>query len=393
MLPIATTNYFAQRRDDGGLIGSIAGGAGSLVTFFTSPWIGQASDRYGRKAFIMFSQIVRLGYPASFIYFILLNGSIWPFYTMQFVNAALAIMGVACASIADVVAPKDRAATFGILYAAFAVGFCSGAGISPLFSHTHVLIISTALYCLRAIWAVAVIQETLADDQRRVSSHVFENPVHGIAILFRSKLFTRLTALIALTSFVANGIFQIRLFYLNGSIIAQSLLLKLLMDCIQERGVIVVALLGRILECGSYAATAFYPHKWIVFAAMIPSSIGDLSFAAIASLKSINCSVQEQGRLQGAIYGARAIFEAAGPIVYAAMYSAMLHDTSHATPFVLSMVLYVLGISIACILPASKTSRTESIDHDEKVVRAAPSTADFALAEPLLDDPKVEVLI
>lgn len=57
--------------------------------------------------------------------------------------------------------------------------------------------------------------------------------------------------------------------------------------------------------------------------------------------------------MQGAIYGARAIFEAAGPVVYAWIYSRMKADSplSCALPFILSGVLYIVSIGIALSLP------------------------------------------
>lgn len=74
------------------------------------------------------------------------------------------------------------------------------------------------------------------------------------------------------------------------AIFAQSLVLKPLMDCIHEKGVIIVALIGSILATADYIVTAFYPLKWVVFVGTIPYCISELSFAAISSLKSINCS-------------------------------------------------------------------------------------------------------
>uniref|UniRef100_H3GL39 Major facilitator superfamily (MFS) profile domain-containing protein n=1 Tax=Phytophthora ramorum TaxID=164328 RepID=H3GL39_PHYRM len=142
-----------------------------------------------------------------------------------------------------------------------------------------------------------------------------------------------------------NGIFQIQSFYLNtivgfnvkdfgnlmllGGILAvlgQALLLKPLVRCFKEKGVIVIALTASMMGMGGFAASAYYPHKWLIYAMSIPGCISDLSFPAISALKSINasdkrCFQQEQGRLQGAIYGARSVFEAIGPLIFASLTS------------------------------------------------------------------------
>lgn len=75
-----------------------------------------------------------------------------------------------------------------------------------------------------------------------------------------------------------------------ASIFSQTVILRPLMNCIRERGVIIVALIGCILESGGFAFTAFYPEKWIAFTLTAPGCLSDLSFAAISSLKSVNCS-------------------------------------------------------------------------------------------------------
>lgn len=74
------------------------------------------------------------------------------------------------------------------------------------------------------------------------------------------------------------------------SIVAQVVFLKPLMDCVREKGVIIIALAVSILTYVCYTITAFYPKQWIVFAVAVPGSISELSFAAISSLKSVNVS-------------------------------------------------------------------------------------------------------
>lgn len=74
------------------------------------------------------------------------------------------------------------------------------------------------------------------------------------------------------------------------ALLGQVLLLKPLVSCVKEKGVIVIALIASIVGTCGFAATAYYPHKWLVYAMTIPGSISDLSFPAISALKSINAS-------------------------------------------------------------------------------------------------------
>lgn len=71
---------------------------------------------------------------------------------------------------------------------------------------------------LRVVWAVFILPETLPVFKRtKKAKRGVQNPIRSMSILFRSQLFVRLTALIALTAFIVNGMYQIRMFYLNVS--------------------------------------------------------------------------------------------------------------------------------------------------------------------------------
>ncbi|KAF1329154.1 Major facilitator superfamily, partial [Globisporangium splendens] len=349
------------------------------------------------QIFLVLSQVARLGVPFAVLLFAEYGGSIMPYFALRFVDSAFGTASVSSAAVADVVSPANRAAAFGILFATFMIGYCISAGIAPFMSRYHALQVSCVLFILRVIWAVFLLPETLPPSKRaKKSSRRIENPIRAMAILWRSQLFIRLTCLIALTSFVTNGLYQIQLFYLNTvvsfnekdtsrimllggvlGILAQIFLLKPLMDCFKEKGVIVIALLSSITQCVGFTISAYYPEKWLLFAFAVPGTLGDFAFAAIASLKSINVSEKEQGRLQGAIYGARAVFEATGPVVYAAIYSRMKAHSpfSCAIPFILSGVLYVISIGVALSLPVPAHSEIKQPPLMSPTVIATPSSS------------------
>ncbi|KAG6946511.1 hypothetical protein JG687_00016666 [Phytophthora cactorum] len=219
----------------------------------------------------------------------------------------------------------------------------------------HILQIAAGLFVVRVIWALVILPETLpVRATLNKTRWVMESPISSISILFRNQLFMRLTCLIALTTFVMSGTFQIQSFYLNTivgfnvkdfgnlmllggvlSLLGQGLLLEPLVGCFKEKGVIIIALIASFVRTVGFAGTAFYPYKWVVYASSVPGTLSDLSFPAISALKSINVSEKEQGRLQGAIYGARSVFDALGPIIFSSLYAAMTRQSlwSQALPW------------------------------------------------------------
>ncbi|KAL3667328.1 hypothetical protein V7S43_007556 [Phytophthora oleae] len=251
-----------------------------------------------------------------------------------------------------------------------------------------------------------IVSETLPVRTRKVKTRwTVENPFSSISILFRSKLFIELTSailiarcwrcLIVLTSFVSEGIFQIQSFYLdtvvgfdvadfgrlmllNGvlAIVGQGILLDPLVKHVNEKGVIVLALIGCFLKTFGIVCTAFYPHKWLVYVLCVPECVSELSFPAISALRSINSSEEEQGRLQGAIYAARSGFAATGPVVFSLLYTAMTKRSawSHAYPFVLASCCYLVSTALAISLSVHQrgssgevaSSSSTNLDSDEE---------------------------
>ncbi|POM61788.1 Major Facilitator Superfamily (MFS), partial [Phytophthora palmivora] len=390
--------YFARLHRDGSLIdcganphdeactvgsrqaawlSSIFSAVGCVGNLILAPMLGQASDVYGRKPFLVLSQVVRVATPFSVMYFMEPGGSITPYFMLRLIDSGFGTAGVMSAAIADVVAPEDRTAAFGVLFASLSVGYCISAFIAPFFSREHILQIAGGLFVMRVLWAFFILPETLPIRSRMSKARwVMENPVSSMAILFRNQLFMRLTCLIALTSFVMNGVFQIQSFFLNtivgfnvkdfgnlmllGGVLAllgQVLLLKPLVACVREKGVLVIALIASMMGTCGFVVIAYYPRKWLVYAMSIPGCISDLSFPAISALKSINVSEQEQGRLQGAIYGARSVFEAIAPVIFASLYASMKRESvwSQALPYVVASFIYFIGIGVALSLPVGKT--------------------------------------
>ncbi|KAI9923021.1 hypothetical protein PsorP6_000376 [Peronosclerospora sorghi] len=417
IISIVMTEYFARQHREGipidcgakphdkacvegsrqaAWLSSLFSALGCASNFILAPILGQASDLYGRKVgpyvkssvwdpFLVLSQLARVGTPFSVQYFMQPNGSITPYFILRLIDYGFGTYGVMSAAVADVVTPENRAAAFGILFASLSHQRVSSTILlssewkklrQHLCPEEHILNISAALFISRVLWAMIVLPETLPLETRANKTRwVMESPMSSMSILFRNKLFMRLTCLIALTTFVMNGIFQIQSFYLNTvlgfnvndfgnvmllggviSLLGQCLLLKPLVSCFKEKGVIVMAAVANLLKTVGFAGSAFYPHKWVIYVLCVPASLSDLSFPAIAALKSINVSEKEQGRLQGAIYGARAVFDALGPVMFSFFYAAMTRPTvwSQAFPYLVAAFLYLVGIGVALSLPTRK---------------------------------------
>jgi len=158
-----------------------------------------------------------------------------------------------------------------------------------------------------------------------------------LAILTRSPLYKRLTITLMITAVVSEGLMDVltqyvqiklnflpidqsHLFITFGvcALIVQSLLLKPTLAAIGEKRVLVVGLAAHI---GQQVWLAAASEKWMALTAVSLGSVGSIIFPTISSIKSNNADESEQGTVQGALSGARALAAGVGPLAFAALFS------------------------------------------------------------------------
>ena len=110
-----------------------------LGQFFSTSILGELSDKFGRKKILLFCLSVRF-----FAYLIFTLGIITKNIPLLFLSriidgAASGNVAVAQAAIADVTAPLNRAKNFGLMGAAFGLGFIIGPFLGGKLSDPHIL--------------------------------------------------------------------------------------------------------------------------------------------------------------------------------------------------------------------------------------------------------------
>ncbi|OQR88643.1 Major Facilitator Superfamily (MFS), partial [Thraustotheca clavata] len=349
--------------------------AGSIVSFLIAPLVGQGSDAYGRKPFIVLAQLLHVVYPFTVLMFNNYDQDIRIYFVVKFVYNAYLSGSLLAACVADVIAPINRATAFGALFAVGSVSFSIAIALTQHLNTYQILVTSSGFYILRLIWSIFCVPETLPIASRsHEEAWTSLNPIVAMSILLKTSLFRRLSIVIALSNFVSSGIMSFRLFFFNNvlgfnkddiatfmllvgisSMVSQGILLHPLKHCFQDKGVLVLSLLSYTAMAGSYLiALVFHQVSWI-FVCGVLSGLGDIGFAAISSLKSIHCTDKEQGRVQGAVYGIRAFASALGPLAYSSLYATISpKDTGcQSIPFILSLVLYAASMGVAAYVPVT----------------------------------------
>jgi DHA1 family tetracycline resistance protein-like MFS transporter len=329
-----------------------------LMQFVFSPIQGTLSDRFGRRAVILISC---LGLGVDFVVM-----ALTPVLWLLFVGRA--ISGVCAASfttanayIADVTPHEKRAAAFGLLGAAFGIGFIIGPALGGALAHFGIrapfwaaALLSLVNFC----YGLFVLPESLPRERR---SPRFEwrhaNPLGSLLLLRRYPQVFGLAVvffLIALAQFSLNSTYVLYTDYRYGwgpdmvgytlalvglcSALVQAVLVRRMMPSFGERRLI---LIGLALCVVGYAAFAFAPDAWIFIAGIPFLCLGGLASPPAQSMMTHRVDPREQGRLQGALSSLRSLAGIFGPALFANVFA--LFISTHAPVKDLPGMAYVLA--------------------------------------------------
>lgn len=342
-------------------------GSYALVQFIFAPIVGGLSDRYGRKPILLMS-LLGLGLDYIFMYFapslfwLVLGRCISGMFGASFTTAS--------AYIADVSSPESKTRNFGMVGAAFGIGFVVGPAIGGLLGDLSLrapFLFAAGLSLLNFLYGLFVIKESLPVEHRRSFSLSRSNPIGAV---FQMKKYKALAGL-----FVAFF-----LYYLAGMAIHSSwvyyteekfswsktdvgISLAVVGVCIaivqggltgkiaSRFGDIRTGLIGFTIFLFAVLGIAFASESWMLYALMIPYAFTGLAGPAIKSIMSNHTADNEQGELQGSITSIISIAEVIGPPIMMWLYTATTvglaeSDKFYGSPYVLAAFFVVIALLV-----------------------------------------------
>ena len=160
----------------------------SLMLFLASPFLGSLSDRFGRRPVLLVALF------GSGIDYLLMAYS--PSLLLLFIGRVIsgltgASLTVASSYIADISNDKNRTGNFGLVGAAFGVGFVVGPALGGLvgsYGHHLPFIVAAALTLSNFIFGLFVLPESLIKEKRKTKIDYSQmNPFKSVfKVLFRS---------------------------------------------------------------------------------------------------------------------------------------------------------------------------------------------------------------
>jgi len=323
--------------------------------FFAGPVLGNLGDRFGRRPILLFSAIA---FALDYLLMAAAPTLAWLFVGRLVAGIAGATYGPANAVLADVTEPEKRGATFGLMGAAFGLGFILGPAIGGLlsgFGTRTPFVVAAALAGLNALWILVALPETLPAERRRPfrwrDAHVlgaFRPLFHagGAAPLLVAALFWQLAHFVypATWAFWAGLALHWDATAIGWSLAAAGLAMGLAQVFVTGRaiarfGEARTVVIGMIVGGLSFLFYVFVTQNWLVYAIIFFSALQGLVWPSLNALLSRMTDASHQGALQGGMSSIASIAAIAGPL---AMTQALAFGAEHGEPggaFLLAAVL------------------------------------------------------
>ncbi len=355
------------------LWGGILSTSYAVMQFMCSPVLGSISDSVGRRKVILLALLA-----LSVDYLILgFSKTLWILIVGRIIaGIAGGSVPTATAYLADISAPHERAKNFGVIGAAFGLGFIMGpalGGILGEFSARAPFFLSAGLTGLNCLLGYFLLPESLPLEKRRPFSMKSANP---LATIWKALLFKKLRIplicffVISVAHWVypaiwsfwgkevfgwGSGMIGISLAcYGVGISFVQGFLIRLRIISILGSRLIVTSSL--LIGAFSLLSLGLIREGWMVFCIIPLSALSELLTPTLGSFLSNSVQDDQQGELQGVLSSLSAITSIVSPLVMTGIFNVFTSDRSGVyfpgVPFI-----FASGLLLLTIIPLSVAMR------------------------------------
>lgn len=398
--PALIKSFTGQNDASASLMLGIMAAVWALAQFAAAPVLGVLSDRIGRRPVILFSNI---GTAFDYVIMALAPSLSWLFVGRVLSGITAASIPTASAYIADVTPPEKRAGAYGMLGAAFGLGFVVGPAIGGFLGHIDPRLpfwVAAAMGLLNFCYGLFVLPESLKPAYRKPSFELRRaNPLGSLRLLrSHPELFG--IATVAFIGYIAHEVYTV-VYVLYGQHrygwdtrtlgiglaivgISSALITAVLSQKAVEKFGARTALLGGLL----FGALGFYlfgSASTLVFWIAIPiNALWGIAGSAEQVYMTKRVRGDEQGELQGALSAMRSIAMIGAPMLFAGVFSYFIAGGGSgiefpAAPWDLAALLLVASMFVAWRV----TTPTSDVPTAEQTLAAfeAQAPAEVPLSE------------
>ncbi|OYP36036.1 TCR/Tet family MFS transporter [Rhodopirellula sp. MGV] len=330
----------------------------ATMQFFFAPILGGLSDRFGRRPILL---VALFGLGIDFI----IQGmadSLWLLFAARIISGIFgASFTTGNAYIADISTEDTRARNFGLVGAAFGLGFIIGPALGGLLSAQVSLrapfFAAAGLALLNWLYGFFILPESLPVEKRRPFSLKTANAFGTIKTLRRYPLVAGLAMVFLLKALAQRGMENVFVLFSEfrfgwndqtvgfflcwvgvTAVIVQGGLVR---PAVKRFGESKILLFATIISAVSFLGYAFASEAWMLPVIAIVGSLGGLAGPAVQSLVTKTVKETEQGEVQGALSSLQGLTSIFAPIIFTSgLFS---YFTGSTTPVVFAGAPFLLG--------------------------------------------------
>jgi DHA1 family tetracycline resistance protein-like MFS transporter len=367
VLPVLVQDFVGGNAARAAQMYGLFGTAWALMQFIFSPVQGSLSDHFGRRPVILISCA---GLGLDFILMALAPNLWWLLLGRVISGITAASFSTAGAYISDVTPPEKRAASFGLIGAAFGIGFVLGpalggllGAISPRLPFWASAFMALANVC----WGLFILPESLPREKRIAFSWKNANPLGALKLLRSHPMLTGLAGSYFLMNFAHVVLPSTTVLYVHyrygwdtravgillagvgvSSLMVQGFLVKPAVKWLRERRAVVLGLTFGAVGFAVYGLAPTGPIFWIGVPVMALWGVATPSLQAIMTRL---VDPTEQGRLQGALASLMGLASLIGPTVFSQTFATAISTRADlglpGAPYLLAAVLVFAAMLLA----------------------------------------------
>jgi DHA1 family tetracycline resistance protein-like MFS transporter len=339
------------------------------MQFLFSPVLGEISDRFGRRPILL---MALLGLSIDYLIHAWAPTITWLFIGRFLAGITGASFTVASAYIADISSKQEKAKNFGLIGAAFGLGFIIGPAIGGFFGEMNIRLpfyIAAGLTFSNFLFGWFFVPESLTVENRRPINFLKMIPGISLVSLRNYKGVLLLISAFFLANLAGQALPSTWAYYgierydwsprdIGLSLMVVGLFVAIVQGflvgiAVKKFGRRTVVISGFVLWTVGMFLFSLATEPWMLYAFLVPYALGGVAGPTVQSIISNQVSEKEQGNLQGAITGLVSVTAILGQLTFSSVFYYFIRPEGEiyfpGAPYALASIFLLVALVLASL--------------------------------------------